>query len=105
MTEDHADARTTTIHIIKDNELRLAKVRRQPEDLFHSLHLVHDEIGVTSEAARALGQREVASVLDPDLSVTNRQLDQLKLLAIIIERREEPRGYPRATSEGRRLFR
>jgi hypothetical protein len=35
-----------SIPLIKDNEQRLAKIRRQLEDMFRSLHLVHDEIGV-----------------------------------------------------------
>jgi hypothetical protein len=37
------------IPLIKDNEQRLAKMRRQLEDMFRSLHLVHDEISVASE--------------------------------------------------------
>ena len=40
------------IPLIKDNEQRLAKMWRQLEDMFRGLHLVHDEIGVASEAAR-----------------------------------------------------
>lgn len=43
------------IPLIKDNEQRLVKMRRQLEDMFRSLHLVHDEVGVASEAARSEG--------------------------------------------------
>ena len=48
MTEDQPKPQTTTIPIIKDNELRLAKMRRQLEDMFRSLYLTHDEIGVAT---------------------------------------------------------
>jgi hypothetical protein len=75
---------TPTIPIIKDNELRLAKMRRQLEDMFRSLYLVHDEIGVASEAARSEGQPELANVLS--LCVCNRLFSQLKSLTHIIER-------------------
>jgi hypothetical protein len=36
------------IPFIKDNEQRLAKMRRQLEGMFRSLYLVHDEIGVAT---------------------------------------------------------
>jgi len=84
MTGDQPEPQTATIPIIKDNELRLAKMRRQLEDMFRSLHLVHDEIAVASEAARSEGQPEIANVLS--LSVCNRLFGQLKLLANIVER-------------------
>jgi hypothetical protein len=72
------------IPLIKDNEQRLAKMRRQLEDMFRSLHLVHDEIGVASEAARSEGQPEIANVLS--LGVCNRLYNQLKSLTNVIER-------------------
>jgi len=75
---------TTTIPIIKDNELRLAKMRRQLEGMYRTLNLVHDEIGVASDAARSEGKPEIANVLS--LSVSNRLFGQLKLLTNIIER-------------------
>jgi hypothetical protein len=82
--EDQPVAQTATIPIIKDNELRLAKMRRQLEGMFRSLDLVHDEIAVASEAARSEGQPEIANVLS--LGVCNRLFGQLRLLTNIIER-------------------
>jgi hypothetical protein len=84
VTEDQPIPRNTTIPLIKDNELRLAKMRRQLEDMFRSLHLANDEIGVASEAARSVGQPEIANVLS--LCVANRLFSQLKSLTNIIER-------------------
>ena len=84
MTEDQPAPATTTIPIIKDNELRLAKLRRQLEGMYRTLNLVHDEIGVAADAARSEGQPEIANVLS--LSVCNRLFGQLKLLTNIIER-------------------
>jgi hypothetical protein len=84
VTEDQCTPQTTTIPIIKDNELRLAKMRRQLEGMFRSLELIHDEIAVVSEAARSEGQPEIAKVLS--LCVCNRLFGQLKLLTNIIER-------------------
>lgn len=72
------------IPLIRDNEQRLAKIRRQLEDMFRSLNLVHDEIGVASEAARSEGQPEIANVLS--LGVCNRLFSQLKSLTNVIER-------------------
>jgi hypothetical protein len=84
VTEDQPKPYTPAIPLIKDNELRLGKMRRQLEDMFRSLYLVHDEIGVASDAARSEGQPEIANVLS--LSVCNRLFSQLKLLTNIIER-------------------
>ncbi len=84
MTEDQPAPETTTISIIKDNELRLARMRRQLEGMFRTLNLVHDEIGVVSAAARSEGQPEIANVLS--LCVCNRLFGQLKLLTNVIER-------------------
>jgi hypothetical protein len=84
MTEDQHVPETTTIPMIKDNELRLARMRRQLEGMFRTLDLVHDEIAVASEATRSEGQPEIANVLS--LSVCNRLFGQLKLLTNIIER-------------------
>src|SRR5579862_7087583 len=83
MSEDQP-APEKTIPIIKDNEQRLAKMRRQLEGMFSTLDLVHDEVAVASEAARSEGQPEIANVLS--LSVCNRLFGQLKLLTNIIER-------------------
>lgn len=84
MIENQPSPKTATIPIIKDSELRLAKMRRQLEDIFRSLHLVHDEISVSSEAARSEGQPEIANVLS--LCVGNRLFGQLKSLTNVIER-------------------
>jgi hypothetical protein len=72
------------IPIIRDSEQRLAKMRRQLEDMFRSLDLVNSEVSVLSEAARSEGQPDIANVLS--LSVCNRLYGQLKLLTSIIER-------------------
>ncbi len=84
MTGDQQVLQASDIPIVKDNEVRLAKMRRQLEDMFRSLDLAHDEIGVASEAARSVGQPEIAHVLS--LCVGNRLFGQLKLLTSIIER-------------------
>ena len=65
-----------------DSKLRLV-LRRQLEDMFRSLDLVHDEIEVTSEAARSEGQSGIAKVLS--YCVGNRLFDELKSLTSIIE--------------------
>jgi hypothetical protein len=72
------------IPVIRDSEQRLAKMRRQLEDMFRSLDLVQNEISVSAEAARSEGLPEIANVLS--LSVSNRLFGQLKLLTSIIER-------------------
>ena len=77
------DTTNTTIPIIRDNELRLAKMRRRLEDLFLSLDIVQDEITVVAEAARSYGISDVANVLS--LSVCNRLSSQLRLLTHVIE--------------------
>jgi hypothetical protein len=84
VTEDQLTPPTTTIPIIKDSELRLAKMRRQLEGMFNHLNVVHDEISVTAEAARSEGMPAIANVLS--LSVCNKLFGQLKLLTNIIER-------------------
>ena len=77
------DPINTTIPIIRDNELRLAKMRRRLEDLFLSLDIVQDEVTVAAEAARSYGIPDVANVLS--LSVCNRISNQLRLLTHVIE--------------------
>jgi len=83
VTEDQPKQQTT-VPLIKDNELRLTKMRRQLEGMFRSLDLVHDEIAVASDAARSQGQPEIADVLS--LCVCNRLFGQLRLLTGIIQR-------------------
>ena len=84
MTEDQPKPHTPAIPIIRDNELRLSKMRRQLEDMFRSLDMLHDEIAIASKAARSDGQPEIANVLS--LCVCNRLFSQLKSLTNIIER-------------------
>ena len=101
MTDAQTTSPTATIPIIKDNELRLAKMRRQLEGMFHSLDLVHDEIAVASEAARSQGQPEIADVLS--LSVSNRLFGQLRLLTNIIERLGGRTDLSEGASEQRKV--
>lgn len=84
MTTDDSVRQATTIPLVKDNELRLAKMRRQLEGMFHHLNVVHDEINVTADAARSEGMLAIANVLS--LSVCNKLFGQLRLLTNIIER-------------------
>ena len=84
MTDAQTTPPITPIPIIKDNEQRLAKMRRQLEGMFSALDLVHNEIAVASEAARSEGQPEIANVLS--LCVGNRLFGQLRLLTNIVER-------------------
>jgi hypothetical protein len=57
-------------------------LRKQLENMFHDLDLVHAEISVVSEAAGSGGRGEIANVLS--LCVANRLFNQLKLLAVLI---------------------
>jgi hypothetical protein len=84
MTTDDSIVQATTIPLVRDNELRLAKMRRQLEGMFHHLNVVHDEISVTADAARSEGMPAIANVLS--LSVCNKLFGQLRLLTNIIER-------------------
>ena len=83
MTMNESMAQGATIPMIKDNELRLMKMRRRLEDLFRSLDLVQDEVTVVAEAARSHGIPDVANVLS--LAVCNRLSNQLRVLTHIIE--------------------
>jgi len=84
VTTDESLLQTTTIPLIRDNELRLAKMRRQLEGMFRQLDLVYDEVTVSSDAADLHNLPELTNVLRR--SVANRLFDQLKLLTNIIER-------------------
>jgi len=95
----------TTIPIIRDNELRLAKMRRRLEDLFFSLDIVQDEVTVAAEAARSYGIPDVANILS--LSVCNKLSRQLRLLTHVIEqlggttkssRGSDPKEEPRSSN-------
>jgi hypothetical protein len=83
MSEERVKPTSGSIPLITDTELRLT-LRRPLEDMFRSLELVHDEIEVTSEAARSEGQPEIANVLA--YCVGNRLFGELKSLTNIIER-------------------
>ena len=82
MPEDRVRAQSGSIPVIKDAELRLV-LRKKFEDMFRSLNLVHDEIEVTSAAARSEGQPEIANVLT--YSVGSTLFGELKSLTNIIE--------------------
>ena len=84
MTTDDSLVQATTIPLAKDNELRLAKMRRQLEGMFHHLNVIHDEISVTADAARSEGMPAIANVLS--LSVCNKLFGLLRSLTNIIER-------------------
>ena len=84
VTEGNSLSRTTAIPLLEDNELRLAKMRTQLEDMFRSLRLVHDELTICSGSARSEGLTELANVLS--LCVCNAVFGQLKSLTNIIER-------------------
>lgn len=84
MTTDDSVPQATTIPLIKDNELRLAKMRSQLEGIFRHLNVIHDEISVTAEAARSEGMPAISNVLS--MSVCNKLFGQLRLLTNIIER-------------------
>lgn len=83
-TTDDSTPQVTTVPLAQDNELRLAKMRRQLEQMFDHLNVVHDEISVTADAARSEGMPAIANVLT--LSVCNKLFGQLRLLTNIIER-------------------
>jgi hypothetical protein len=84
VTEGNSVQRARAIPLLEDAELRLAKMRRQLEDMFRSLCLVHDELSICSGGARSEGLTELANVLS--LCVCNRLFGQLKSLTNIIER-------------------
>jgi hypothetical protein len=78
-------SQATTVSLVKNAELRLAKMRRQLEGMFHHLNVIHDEISVTADAARSEGMPATANVLS--LSACNRLFGgQLRQLTNIIER-------------------
>jgi hypothetical protein len=76
VTDDQSQ--NTTIPLIRDNELRLANMRRQLERTFRNLTLVHDEISVASAAARSQGEAEIANVLS--LPINDNLFSQLRSL-------------------------
>jgi hypothetical protein len=84
VTTDDSAPHAHTVPLAQDNELRLAKMRRQLEQMFHHLSVIHDEISVTADAARSEGMPAIANVLS--LSVCNKLFGQLRLLTNIIER-------------------
>jgi hypothetical protein len=84
VTTDEFPLHTTTIPLIRDNELRLAKMRRQLGGMFRQLELVHDEITVAADAAELQTQPKLTNVLKK--SVAHWLFDQLMLLTNVVER-------------------
>jgi len=84
VTTDESPLHTTTIPLITDNDLRLAKMRMQLEGMFRQLDLVRDEITVAADAADLRNQPELRNVLKK--SAAHKLFDQLMLLTNVIER-------------------
>jgi hypothetical protein len=84
VTYSQSSPQVITVPLAQDNELRLAKMRRDLEDIFRHLHVAIDEVDVSAEAARSRGVPEVANVLTREVS--NRIFRQLKALTNVIER-------------------
>jgi hypothetical protein len=84
MTSIESQQPAATIPFVRDSELRLTKMRRQLEEMFRKLDLLHDEITVAADAARSNSLCELASVLR--VSVAAKLFGQLELLTKIIER-------------------
>lgn len=61
-TADSA-SEATTVPLARNTELRLAKMRRQLESIYHQLDIAHEEVAVAAEAARSLGQPHLEKVL------------------------------------------
>lgn len=108
MTEDSPTPQTTTIPIVQDIELRLAKMRRQLEGIFVGVQLAEHEVSVCAEAARSHGMPDVAQTLD--LSICNRLFSQMRSLTHVIEKlggttdlseKEEPTPSPPESGENR----
>ena len=84
MTSTESQQNETTIPFVRDCELRLAKMRRQLEELFRKLDLLHDEITVAADAARSNRLSELDNMLR--MSVAAKLFGQLEMLTKIIER-------------------
>ena len=84
MTSIESQQPAATIPLARDNELRLAKMRRQLEEMFRKLDLIHDEISVAADAARSNEVPELDNMLR--LSVAAKLFGQLQQLTKIIER-------------------
>lgn len=84
MTSIETQQPAATIPFVRDSELRLAKMRKQLEELFRRLDLLHDEITVAADAARSNSLFELGNMLR--LSVAAKLFGQLELLTKIIER-------------------
>ena len=84
MTSIESQQPAATIPFVRDSELRLAKMRRQLEEMFRKLDLIHDEISVAADAARSNELPELDNMLR--LSVAAKLFGQLEQLTKIIER-------------------
>ena len=84
MTSIESQQAAATIPFVRDSELRLAKMRRQLEEMFRKLDLLHDEITVAADAARSNRLSELDNMLR--MSVAAKLFGQLEMLTKIIER-------------------
>ena len=84
MTSIESQQPAATIPLVRDSELRLAKMRRQLEEMFRKLDLIHDEISVAAAAARSNEFPELDNMLR--LSVAAKLFGQLEHLTKILER-------------------
>ncbi len=84
MTSIEFQQQATTIPFVRDSELRLTKMRRQLEEMFRRLDLIHDEISVAADAARFNEAPELDNMLRR--SVAAKLFGQLEQLTKIIER-------------------
>jgi hypothetical protein len=84
MTSIESQPPEATIPLVRDSELRLAKMRRQLEEMFRKLELIHDEISVAADAARSNELPELDNMLR--LSVAATLFGQLEQVTKIIER-------------------
>jgi hypothetical protein len=84
MTSIESQPPEATIPLVRDSELRLAKMRRQLEEMFRKLDLIHDEISVAADAARSNELPELDNMLR--LSVATKLFGQLEQLTKVIER-------------------
>lgn len=75
---------TITVPLARDTEVRLAKIRRKLESIYHEVDIAQDEVAVAAEAAKSLGQLHLEKVLRA--SVAHRLFRQLEALTDVLER-------------------
>lgn len=84
MTPDNTQPQATTIPLARDNELRLAKIRRELETIYLHVHLARNEVTVAADAAKSVNQPQLENVLRE--AVAHRLFRQLEALTSVIER-------------------